>query len=276
MRASFHSSTWTTDDATAQDAPQRNALIVRREKSPAFQLYPKDFLTDERVQLMSYTERGIYITLLSLCWLETSLPWEPTRIAQLLHMKPSRFAKWWQNGLSLCFVPREDGRLVNPRLESERLKQEQFRSRQSEKGKASAVARKSNAVQPRFNRGATGRQPPLVQPNGNSSSSSSTPVQSVKEQHSGVRPFLTWFQAEYKARRQGAEYLVKWAKHGTLVKQMLGATDLEHLKIYAQILLSEKTDDDFISGTDRGIEVLSARFSWLSDRYAAWKARHVS
>jgi hypothetical protein len=36
-------------------------------KSPAFQFYPKDFLTDENVRVMSLQERGAYITLLCLC-----------------------------------------------------------------------------------------------------------------------------------------------------------------------------------------------------------------
>src|SRR3990167_6681571 len=81
-----------------------------------------------------------------------------------------------------------------------------------------------------------------------------------------VRAFLTWFRTEYQQRRHGADYLVKWAKHGALAKQMLGATDLDKLKIYAQILLSDKTDEDFIVQTDRGIANLAAKFSWLWDR----------
>ena len=91
-----------------------------------------------------------------------------------------------------------------------------------------------------------------------------------------VREFLTWFQSEYRTRRHGADYLVKWDKHGALVKQMLGATDLDRLKKYAQILLSEKTDDEFIVSTDRGIEILSSKFSWLSDRLAAWEQTRVA
>jgi hypothetical protein len=89
-----------------------------------------------------------------------------------------------------------------------------------------------------------------------------------------VREFLVWFQSEYKARRSGADYLVSWAKHGAMVKEMLGATDLDRLKKYAQILLSDKTDDEFIVASDRGIEVFRAKFSWLSDRLSAWETRH--
>lgn len=87
-----------------------------------------------------------------------------------------------------------------------------------------------------------------------------------------VRIFLLWFQTEYTARRHGAEYLVKWERDGALVKQMLGATKLEQLQKYAKILLSDKTDDQFIVDSDRGIQILSTKFSWLSDRLATWEA----
>jgi hypothetical protein len=91
-----------------------------------------------------------------------------------------------------------------------------------------------------------------------------------------VKQFLVWFQTEYKTRRFGADYCVSWAKHGALVKEMLGATSFERLQTLAKILLSEKTDDDFILETDRGIEILKAKFNWLSDRLAAYEARQTT
>jgi hypothetical protein len=91
-----------------------------------------------------------------------------------------------------------------------------------------------------------------------------------------VREFLDWFPAEYKTRRHGADYLVKWQRDGPLVKQMLGATDLPRLKKLAQILLSDKTDEPFIADTDRGVQILSVKFNWLSERLAAWEARQAS
>ena len=244
------------------------------EKVPAFQFYPKDFLTDERVRLMSHTERGIYVTLLCLCWLERSLPADPAHLAKLVDVTATRFARIWAGPLSACF--HEDaGRLHHKRLNHERDKQEIYRQRQREKGHRSAEAR--------FNRGSTGGQPIArapVQPDVNSpisdlrspvqTSSMSGPAKKPPDPH--VREFLTWFQAEYTKRRHGAEYLVKWNKHGALVKQMLGATTLDRLQKYAQILLSDKTEDEFIVNSDRGIEVLSARFSWLSDRLSTWEA----
>ncbi len=86
-----------------------------------------------------------------------------------------------------------------------------------------------------------------------------------------VRDFLTWFVAEYAARMHGAGYLVQWGKHGALVKPMLAVVPVERLQQLAQVLLT--SDDPWIAGTDRGIEVLQVKFNWLSSRLAAWEAK---
>jgi hypothetical protein len=78
---------------------------LAKEKSPAFQFYPKDFLTDERVQLMSHTERGIYVTLLCLCWLEGSLPADVNQLAKLVSLPAPRFMRLWNTSLHACFKP---------------------------------------------------------------------------------------------------------------------------------------------------------------------------
>jgi uncharacterized protein YdaU (DUF1376 family) len=104
-------------------------------KSPAFQFYPNDFLSDRNVIVMSLQERGAYITLLCLCWHEP-LPNDPDRLAALCGVPVSTFRKLWP-ALAICFRDSTDqpGRLVHPRLERERHKQLDFRRRQSDNGK---------------------------------------------------------------------------------------------------------------------------------------------
>jgi len=105
-------------------------------KAPAFQFYPKDFLTDEHVRLMSLQERGAYITLLCQCWTEGTLPADSERLARLCGVPSAAFRKLWP-ALEPCFRPasREDNRLVHPRLERERQKQRAYRKKQAENGK---------------------------------------------------------------------------------------------------------------------------------------------
>lgn len=129
---------------------------------------------------------------------------------------------------------------------------------------------------------------PVIDPVSRSGSRTNTPTVSgingnghktaspgpVKEQPDPrVKEFIAWFQNAYKTKRNGADYMVKWEKDAPNVKKLLKATSMDRLQKCAQILLSEKTDDDFIVQSDRGIGVLSAKFNWLSERLAAWEAR---
>jgi uncharacterized protein YdaU (DUF1376 family) len=111
-------------------------------KSPAFQFYPKDFLTDEHVALMSLHERGAYITLLAKCWIEGSLPSNVELLARLCGTPTPAFRKLWP-AIAPCFrvARRGSDRLVNPRLEKERVKQSSFHDGQSERGKRGAAKR---------------------------------------------------------------------------------------------------------------------------------------
>jgi uncharacterized protein YdaU (DUF1376 family) len=115
-------------------------------KSPAFQFYPEAFLSDENVQLMDYEERGIYITLLSHCWLEGSIPADPGKIARLLKLGEVDLAP-----ILKCFMESEDDpeRLINSRLDRERTKQFEWRKKCSKGGKASARKRVRVVKQPK-------------------------------------------------------------------------------------------------------------------------------
>src|SRR5262245_38031093 len=113
---------------------------------------------------MSLQERGAYITLLCFCWQDQSLPADHGRLANILGLPASAFRKLWPH-IASCFQEQE-GRLVHPRLEKERLKQATHRQRQSDKGKASAANRKPTEPQPNVNHGSTAVQPePQPKPN---------------------------------------------------------------------------------------------------------------
>lgn len=104
-------------------------------KSPAFQFYPKDFLTSEHVELMSLAERGAYITLICKCWIEGSLPSNVDQLARLCGTPAAAFRKLWP-AMEPCF--RQQGntdRLVHPRLERERRKQREYRRKQADNGR---------------------------------------------------------------------------------------------------------------------------------------------
>lgn len=154
------------------------------ERAPAFQFYPKDFLADANVSAMSLVEVGAYIRLLSLCWLEGSLPTDHARLARMLGVSVGAFRKLWP-AVSLCFRE-QDGRYIQPRLDRERRKQVEFRGRQSERGKRSGhVRRLANGAEP--NRMRTGIEPDmngaLVEPDANGAlveRESNSPISSLQ------------------------------------------------------------------------------------------------
>jgi len=109
-------------------------------KSPAFQFYPSDFLSDENVVLMSNTEVGCYIKLLCFCWKQGSIPSGVSKIAKLCGENSEAMAELWQS-IEPCFRNGQPDRLIHPRLEIERKKQASFSKERSESGKKGADAR---------------------------------------------------------------------------------------------------------------------------------------
>lgn len=159
--------------------PDDVATRSKSIKAPAFQFYPKDFLTDEDQAVMSLEEAGAYIRLMSSCWLKGSLPSETTELARLCNATPRRMPKLWP-AIARCFRQRADGRWIHPRLEKERQKQKEFRERQAEK----AVLRWEKSGNAAASRGQS-REHALQ------SSISSTPVEEQEREQKTLPPLAT-------------------------------------------------------------------------------------
>jgi uncharacterized protein YdaU (DUF1376 family) len=105
-----------------------------KEKSPAFQWYPKDCDTDENVRAMDDREFGFYVRCLNHSWLNNGLPSDPVEIVRIIGRPKSYIDKVWPR-VSKCF--RLDGdRLVNNRQEEERQSRADYREDRSKAGKA--------------------------------------------------------------------------------------------------------------------------------------------
>lgn len=117
--------------STAKDGDDMATPTPKRSTSPAFQFYPKDYLSDEEQSLMSLAEAGAYIRLMCRCWLKGTLPADTAELAKLCGATPGQMAKFWP-AISKCFIQRSDGRWTHPRLEKERKKQSEYRRRQSD------------------------------------------------------------------------------------------------------------------------------------------------
>lgn len=122
-------------------------------KSPAFQFYPKDFLSGTAT--MSLQEVGAYVRLLCYAWDTGSVPAEGDERARIMVCSKAQERELWKK-VGKKFVLVNDVYL-NERMEDERQKQAEYRRRQSDKGKASGLARTGR--EPDVNHGSTAVQP---------------------------------------------------------------------------------------------------------------------
>lgn len=111
-------------------------------KSPAYQRYPKDYMSDGNVLRMTFEQRGIYDWLLDSCWLEDGIPADVGELALICSLPARRMASAWER-IAKCFVPHPSkaGWLTNRRLEEERAKQGEFSEAMSEAGRKGAAKR---------------------------------------------------------------------------------------------------------------------------------------
>lgn len=113
------------------------------EKSPAYQRYPKDYLGDENVVVMTLEEEGAYNRLMDFCWMQGSLPSDMRELAAMCKNVPvKRMQKMWER-IGRCFQPHPDhpGRLTHKRLDKEREKQAEWSRKSSEGGKKGSATR---------------------------------------------------------------------------------------------------------------------------------------
>jgi uncharacterized protein YdaU (DUF1376 family) len=144
-------------------------------KSPSFQFYPADFLSDENVVMMSNRELGCYMKLMCYCWREGSIPADMNKIARLCGEDGSAMADLW-TAISGCFDTAENdaSRLVHFRLEKERNKQTEYKKERSDSGRKGAESRWGKASKANGSAIAQPLAEPMANDGLSSSSSSST------------------------------------------------------------------------------------------------------
>lgn len=109
-------------------------------KPPAFPLYARDWLVD--TASMPNDVQGAYMRLLCHQWIEGPMRMDMGQLGKRAGEPPRRFVKLWAEYLADKF-PATDGYVANPRLETERRQQQEYREEQSRRGKVGAAKRHS-------------------------------------------------------------------------------------------------------------------------------------
>lgn len=87
-----------------------------------------------------------------------------------------------------------------------------------------------------------------------------------------ISGFLRRFCELYTLYRFKAKYFVKRTQHVPIVRQLLGVYTPQRLEKLAVVLLT--TDDEWISHTDRGLNILSVKAAWLDGLLAEYESKN--
>lgn len=114
--------------------------MIEKESRPAYQWYPKEFLSSSRVMRMTLEAEGAYRRLLDFQWMDGSIPADVEELAGLCRVTASKMRILWRT-VGPCFehVAGDEKRLQNPRLERARREMTEFAERRSEAGRRGAA-----------------------------------------------------------------------------------------------------------------------------------------
>ena len=144
-----------------------------KTKSPAFQFYPADYLSDMNTIAFTAEQDGHYLRLLCICWLEGFIPAEHDKVRRLLKDGDTIDQQALIDVLSCFKLNMVSKTYSHSRLDKERKKQFEWRKKSSAGGKASALIKRT------LNGGNGASR--VVQPKGNTMSSSSSSSSSSKK-----------------------------------------------------------------------------------------------
>lgn len=202
-----------------------------KERSPAFQFYPQDYLASAKVAEMSLEEEGAYIRLICYCWTAGSIPADPERCARLIGKGCSiSVATAVQRAFNES--PTDPQRLVHERVEKEREKQFLHRQNASKAGQKSAALRLQKHVTanvtPDAATGLNGRSTGVKRKVNSSSSSSDEDVCDLNDMPA-VQFEQFWKVYPRKINKQGA--FKAWSK---AVKKTDAQTIIDGASRYSQ------------------------------------------
>ena len=110
------------------------------DRSPAFQYYPKDLLSDAKVQMMTLEAVGAYWKLISFLWVEGgTLPKDHVKLSKLLGVSEDVFSRLWEQ-IGGCFSVEADS-IHHDRLDKERKLQHDRYLERSKSGKSGNAKR---------------------------------------------------------------------------------------------------------------------------------------
>jgi hypothetical protein len=110
---------------------------------PYYKWLWRDWRSNRRIQRMSWAARGLYRELLDEQWAEGSIPSTIADLADICGCPAHVMQEYWPE-IAPCFQERQDGRLLNSKMENQRTETDGKRVRQADSGRKGAHAKLQN------------------------------------------------------------------------------------------------------------------------------------
>jgi len=236
-----------------------------KTKSPAFQFYPADYLSDMNTIAFTAEQDGHYLRLLCICWLEGFIPAEHDKVRRLLKDGDTIDQQALIDVLSCFKLNMVSKTYSHSRLDKERKKQFEWRKKSSAGGKASALIKRT------LNGGNGASR--VVEPKGNTMSSSSSMSmssgqKSVEPKKAHTLSFDSWDMQQAQNLYEHCLKLVPstkkpkmevWANEFRLMRK----EDKRSKECVHEIICWMHHDDDFWGGQIRSPKKLRKHYETM-------------
>jgi uncharacterized protein YdaU (DUF1376 family) len=152
-------------------------FVGKMNRSPAFQFYPNDFLSDPNTLVMTAEAIGAYWLLICTCWKQDGLPVDVKKLSQIARVREKKFSLLWEQYISVCFYQDPNTKLFrHKRLDKELEKQRLNSEKHTKAANARWKNEDANAMHMHSTRNAGHMHGNALHTSSSSSSSSSTAV----------------------------------------------------------------------------------------------------
>lgn len=119
---------------------------------PAFQFYSSNYMSAIQYRTMSLSERGLLMSMLCECWVNSYVPSDITKLAKILGYSNDEVSQSLSANV-MHFFYKEDDKIICPELIAYRNKLDERQRLQIEGGKKGALRKKEKEVTSRYPQG---------------------------------------------------------------------------------------------------------------------------